>query len=114
MMLPNAESAIVEREKICGYLLHAEHRYGASKAKFFTGLGFALESWEVLADALRRHGQRHEVSKVKETGFGPRYEVDGELVAPQGRRARVRTVWQIDRGETAPRLITAHPLEEQP
>jgi hypothetical protein len=65
-----------------------------------------------LADALREHGQQHEVSREKETGFGPRYEVDGELATPDGRRPKVRTVWQIDHGETAPRLITAHPLEE--
>jgi hypothetical protein len=30
---------------------------------------------------------------VKETGFGQRYEVDGELVALDGRRPRLRTVW---------------------
>lgn len=112
MKLPNAERAVAGQEKICGYLLNAHHRYGASKAKFFTEFGFRLESWEVLADALREHGRQHEVSKEKETGFGPRYEVDGELVAPDGRRPRVRTVWQIDQGETAPRLITAYPLEE--
>jgi hypothetical protein len=112
MKLPHAESAVVEQEKICGYLLNAKHQYGASKAKFFAEFGFTLESWEVLAEALREHGQRHEVSKEKETGFGSRYEVDGELTAPDGRRPRVRTVWQVDQGETAPRLITAHPLEE--
>jgi hypothetical protein len=112
MKLPNAELAVVDQEMICGYLLNASHRYGASKAKFFGEFGFTLDSWEVLADALREHGQQHDVSKEKETGFGPRYEVDGELVAPDGRRPRVRTVWQLDHGETAPRLITAHPLEE--
>ena len=114
MKLRNADLAIVEEEKICGYLLNAEHRYGASKAKFFAEFGFTLESWEVLAAALREHGQQHEVSNEKETGFGPRYEVDGELVAPDGRHPCVRTVWQVDIGETAPRLITAHPLEELP
>jgi hypothetical protein len=51
------------------------------------------------------------VAKEKETGFGPRYEIEGELAAPDGRRPRVCTVWQIDTGETAPRLITAYPLE---
>jgi hypothetical protein len=112
MKLPNAELAVVEQEKFCGYLLNAQHRYGASKAKFFAAFGFTLESWQVLADALREHGQQHDVSREKETGFGPRYEVDGELAAPDGRRPRVRTVWQVDQGETVPRLITAHPLEE--
>ncbi len=32
--------------------------------------------------------------------------------APDGRRSRVRTVWQVDDGEIAPRLITAYPLEQ--
>jgi hypothetical protein len=112
MKLPNADSVVVEREKICGYLLNAQHRYGASKARFFAEFGFALESWEVLADSLRDHAQQHEVSREKETGFGPRYEIDGVLVVPDGRRPRVRSVWQVDHDETAPRLITAHPLEE--
>ena len=49
--------------------------------------------------------------KARETGLGPRYEVEGELLAPDGRRPRVRTVWQVDTGQIAPRLITAYPLE---
>jgi Domain of unknown function (DUF6883) len=51
---------------------------------------------------------------VKETGFGPRYEVEGELTAPDGRRPRVSTVWPLDKGQNAPRLITAYPLEANP
>ena len=34
MKLPNADQAVVEREKIVGYLLNAAHRYGASKDDF--------------------------------------------------------------------------------
>jgi len=111
MKLPNAYLAVVEREKITDYLLNPVHRYGASKARFFAGFGFRLEAWEILAAALREHGQRHEVGKAKETGFGPRYEVDGELRTPTGHRPRIRTVWQLDHGKTVPRLITAYPLE---
>lgn len=111
MKLPNAHLAVVEREKIVGYLLNPVHRYGASKAQFFAEFGFQVETWEILAAALREHGQRYEVTKVKETGFGPRYEVDGELRTPTGRGPRIRTVWQLDHGDIAPRLITAHPLE---
>ena len=98
MKLPNAHLALVEREKITEYLLNTEHLYGASKARFFSQFGFYPTDWEAMAQALREHGQR--------------YEVDGELNTPDGRTPRVRTVWQLDHGEVAPRLITAYPLEE--
>jgi hypothetical protein len=111
MKLPNADQLVVGREKIVGYLLNATHRYGASKARFFGDFGFRAENWEQLAQALREHGQRHEIVKVKQTAFGARYEVEGPLPAPDGRTPRVRTVWQLDRGGLAPRLITAYPLE---
>lgn len=111
MKLPHADQAIVEREKVTDYLLNAAHRYGASKARFFLEFGFRLEEWEQLADALREHGQVHAVTKTNVTPFGPRYEIDGELVTPGGQTPRIRTVWQLDHEQPAPRLITAHPLE---
>ncbi len=111
MHLPNAEMLVVEREKLVDYLLNSSHRLGAAKARFFRAFGFRVEHWEGLAAALREHGIRHEVTKVTETGFGPRYEVDGELPTPDGRRPQVRTVWQLDAGKIAPRLITAYPRE---
>jgi filamentous hemagglutinin len=112
MKLPNAEAAVIERRKIVGYLLNAAHRYGASKARFFGAYGFHIENWERLAQALRRHGESHDVKRVKETGFGPRYQIEGRLVAPDGRSPLVRSIWQMDQGEVAPRLITAYPLED--
>ena len=111
MQLPNAHLAVVEQKKVTGYLLNPGHRYGASKARFFIGFGFHTEAWEVLANALREHGQSNEVVSLRETGFGPRYEVDGVLQVPDSRHPRVRTVWQMDEGQLAPRLITAYPLE---
>ena len=111
MKLPNPDRFIIERAKIVDYLLNPVHRYGASKARFFGEFGFRVEAWEMLATALREHGRRCDVVRTRETGFGPRYEVEGEIVAPDGRRPRIRTVWQLDRGQIAPRLITAYPLE---
>jgi hypothetical protein len=112
MKLPNADMAVIERAKIVDYLLNPNHPYGASKARFFAGFGFQVEEWPQLAQALRRHGQTHEVTRARETGFGPRYEVEGELIAPDGRLPQVRSIWQHDRGEVAPRLITAYPLDK--
>ncbi len=112
MKLPNADKAVVEQSKVCGYLLNGQHPFGASKARFFSRFGFTLESWDKLTVGLLAVGQQNEVLKIRNTGFGPRYEVEGELIAPDGRRPRVRTVWQMDIGQSAPRLITAHPAEE--
>lgn len=107
MKLPNVHLAVVEREKVMGYLLDFTHRHGASKARFFSSFGFDAES---LAAALHEHGRRHDVFRTRETPFGPRYEIEGDLPAPDGRVPRIRTVWQLDTGEIAPRLITAYPL----
>jgi hypothetical protein len=112
MKLPNADKLIVEREKILDYLLNPAHRHGASKARFFARFEFRAGKWEQLAQALRLHGRTHEVKRVRETGFGPRYEVEGKLKAPDGRSPGVRSVWQLDQGAVAPRLITAYPLED--
>ena len=109
--LPNADKIIVERGKVLDYLLNSEHRIGASKANFFCKFGFSADKWEVLAEALRVHGQSNGVTKEHETGFGPRYEVEGKLNTPDGRKPLVRSVWQLDKDAVAPRLITAYPLE---
>jgi hypothetical protein len=53
----------------------------------------------------------HKIKRVRETDFGPRYEVEGSLKTPDGREPFIRSVWQFDKGEVAPRLITAYPLE---
>jgi hypothetical protein len=111
MKLPGADSLVVEQQKLCGYLLNPSHRHGASKARFFAEFGFSSDGWQDLARALREHGQAHSVSRKKETPFGPRYEVEGELAGLDGRRPQVCTVWQLDEGQIAPRLITAYPLK---
>ncbi len=46
MKLPNPDKLVVEREKIAEYLLNPVHRFGSSKARFFTHFGFRLAAWE--------------------------------------------------------------------
>ncbi len=110
MRLPNAELAIVERGKIVDYLLNLQHPIGASKARFFARYGFNAREWARLAAALKEHGQTNEVTGMRETGYGVVYQIDGELVATDGRSAMLRTVWQAETGAVAPRLIAAYPL----
>jgi hypothetical protein len=39
------------------------------------------------------------------------YIVQAPLETPSGRRPYIVSVWKIDDGGTAPRLITAYPME---
>jgi len=91
-----------------------DHLLGALEAKsslFFARFGFRIEEWEVLAQALRRHGAHYEVVNTVDSAYGTRYAVDGPLETPDGRNPLVQTVWIIEKGSAGPRLITAHPLE---
>jgi hypothetical protein len=111
MHIPNHERAGVSEQKITGYLLSVTHRDGRSKAAFFMRFGFTADTWEILANALRRHAADHEVIEVEDTPFGTSYAVEGPLSAPDGRSPRVRTVWFIEAGQDLPRLVTAYPLK---
>lgn len=106
MRLPNAERAVVEDRKIAEYLLSESHEDGRGKANFFKEFGFTHES---LRRALLDLIDKNEVSALQSSDFGAKYVVEGRLAAPDGRSPRVRTVWIINTGRTAPRLVTAFP-----
>ena len=108
MRLPNAHLAQVEREKITGYLLAEDPVHSRGKSLFFSSFGFRADHWEAFAAALSTQGGSQDVAEVEGTPFGPRYSVDGILETPDGRNPLVTTVWQVDRGEIHPRLITAY------
>jgi hypothetical protein len=112
MRLPNAERAVVEREKIADYLLNPAHPDNGGKAAFFQALGYKRDDWSSLADALRRLAAATEVAKSVETAHGIKYILDGGMEAPGGRTWAVRTIWIVDRGLDTPRLVTAYPREE--
>lgn len=111
MQLPNVSRARVERSKIVEYLLNENHPDGRSKAHFFQKFGFEARQWSVFADALRNHAARNQVQDRVETPFGMRYVVDGPIESPDGRDPSVRTVWIIETASSAPRLITAYPID---
>jgi hypothetical protein len=106
--LPGVELARVDRERITAYLLEPANSRG--KAAFFLGFGFVGAQWADFAAALKQHAVAHPVVSVVESRWGIRYSVDGPLDTPSGRTPQVRTVWIVERGRDAPRLITAHPV----
>lgn len=109
MKLPNLEFALVEERKVAAYLLSEENSGG--KSAFFATFGFTVAQWEALRDALLEHAAAHEVARASKTTHGAKYIIEGEMQTPVGRSPQVRSVWIIDAGEDAPRLVTAYPLE---
>jgi len=109
MTIPNAEAAIIAEDKICDYLLNRSHRRGGSKAKFLVAMGYSPGDWRRLADDLRAQHLTVDAANESASDYGKRYEIIAPLVGPNGRSAEIVTVWQIDIGTDAPRLITLYP-----
>ncbi|MFN0132622.1 MAG: DUF6883 domain-containing protein [Phycisphaerales bacterium] len=114
MRLPNVEDLIIPDLKLAGYLLAPAHEYGRGKALFFLGRGFSAESLEEFRRSLERHARQNNIVTVDQTAFGVRYRIEGPLVCPDGSTPIVRVIWFIERGEDAPRLVTAYPISPRP
>ena len=112
MKLPNADRAVVEREKLADYLLNPAHPDNGGKAEFFLALGFRREDWAKLAAALCSLAVVSPVLKSVASPHGCKYVLDGRIELPTGKSPKIRTVWIVDRGGEAPRLVTAYPQEE--
>ena len=110
MKLPQAEQAVVPRNKVENYLLDPAHPIGGGKARFFEHFGFQREHWTLLAEALRMHAVTNNVAEVIKDADGTTCLVEGPIETPSGRRPNIRSVWLIETGDLAPRLISAYPL----
>jgi hypothetical protein len=110
--LPNAEKAYVPKGKIENYLLSPTHTVGRAKAAFFTQVGFHSTNPAALERQLLLVARQGTLCRQVVTQYGTKYVVDGWLHTPCGRQVAVRTVWIVEHGQSAPRLVTAYPLEE--
>ena len=109
MLLPNADDAVIEPEKVRDYLLSTEHPHGRFKARFFIALGFRGERWEELASALRTQHLTQEAQPVAVAAEGQKFKIRAMLVGPDGESAAVVSIWFVRPGETVPRFVTAYP-----
>lgn len=111
--LPGAPLAILEERKITHYLLASSHPAGRAKAVFFGRFGFRAADWRRLRDALLDHARSAQIISIADTEFGTKYLLEGPLMTPDNRKPRVRAVWFVALGETAPRLVTAYAAPER-
>lgn len=92
MLVPNAENALVEIEKLTEYCLNPLHEIGGDKARVFkSALGLTVEGADELIDSLKAAIRSVEASEGILNQFGQRYIVDFEM-ARGLRKATVRSV----------------------
>lgn len=109
MKLPHGEQAFVPPEKLSGYLLSETHPTGLSKARFFRSLGFTAESAHLLESQLLVLARDADGAVPSLSPHGQKYSLIGTITAPNGRQARIQTVWIIEPGDERPRFVTAYP-----
>ncbi len=109
MQIPGSENAVIQADKLRGYLLNVDHPRGGSKARLLISMGYSLANWQQLDADLRCLHLTADVASERETEYGRRYEIIAPLVGPKGREVLFRSVWQTDLGSDCPRLITVHP-----
>ncbi len=107
--LPNAEKAIIDAEKLQGYILSFAHPVGRFKAAFSQKLGYSSENWGVFEGHLRELILSHDVAGVERSRYGRKFIVEGSVVSPSGETVQIVTVWVTLKEESIPRFVTAYP-----
>ena len=108
-MLPNASAAIIDPAKVRDYLLSHQHPVGRFKAIVFEALGYRSDDWARLHDDLIAIAHSQPARAVESGPFGQKFVIGATLKGPNGRTARITSVWLLANDSAAPRLITAYP-----
>ena len=108
MLLPNADLAEIDPQKLHGYLLSKTHPVGRFKARFFAALGYAAERWQELEADLRVQHLTQDAQLGESLPEGQVFTIRAILKGPNGQSAVVLSVWFVA-GGGAPRFVTAYP-----
>jgi hypothetical protein len=104
--LKNYRNAVIESNKFTNYLLNPGKC--PDKAKFFKGLGYNMKNAGRLEADIRKQLAVTKAIRFKSNKEDKvEYRVNMELGI--SRKAMVTTGWTMEKGERAPRFITAYP-----
>ncbi len=110
MIVPNAENAIVDMQKLRAYCLDPQHKIGRYKARVFaSALDLTEKNAEELAEALLVAVRNKDAKIGRSDKFGQRYTVDFTFERGE-KKTTVRSVWIIEADTAFPRLITCFVL----
>ena len=109
MRLPNADQAVIDRQKLHGYLLSTTHAVGRFKARFFAALGYAAERWQELETDLRGQHLTQDAELSESLPDGQLFTIRAILNGRNGQSAVVLSVWFVPSSGGVPRFVTAYP-----
>ena len=92
LQIPKADRAVIDPEKLHGYLLSRNHPVGRFKAVFFLTLGYSSEGWRQLEADLRVQHLSQDATREEQTRYGQKYTIRATLVGPSRRSAEVVSV----------------------
>jgi hypothetical protein len=93
--LPFADRAVLDQQKVEGYLLSESHPVGRHKARVFRSLGYERAKVERLTRDLLEVARSGTMIAAANAVHGWRYIVDGVVRTPNGTIATIRTAWIV-------------------
>jgi hypothetical protein len=111
MKLPNGHLAIIDPRKLTEYCLSVRSDSGKHKAIVFKAVfDISIErNMDVLIGWLRAAAADGDAVYLRSDQWGVFYRVDS-LVTRLNRTATLRSIWAVDIGKDAPRLISCYIL----
>jgi hypothetical protein len=109
VLLPNADVAEIDPQKLWGYVLSLTHPIGRFKARFFAALGYSAERWAEFEADLRAQHLTQDAQSGEVIKDGQIFTIRTILQGPNGQSAAVRSVWFIAVPDGTPRFVTAYP-----
>lgn len=108
MKLPNADRAVVAREKLADYCLNPQHPRGRHKARVFAAaLGLTLADADELRNALLLAARAYDPTPTEQDSYGQRYVVDFTMIRG-AKQATIRSSWIVRSDEDFPRLVSCY------
>lgn len=96
--------------KVTHYLLDPTSPDGKAKCDYLMSYGFSPSNPNELTLALYLHADVTNFVGVRVTPWGLKFNFDGEVFAPNGKYAKLLTVWQVKAGSDGTALfVTSRP-----
>lgn len=108
-LLPNADQALVDEDKLSGYALNPQHPLGQHKARVFqAALGIGQDDWEYLRDQILAAIPTAAVATVRVISFGTLYDVPILVEGLNGQTHEVTTAWFVANDDDRPKLVSTY------